>query len=170
MFLFKISANIYILPIWASNVINQIVNKVINASHDITIWIPFLLYLTKKRHIQTQARQDKAWQGMTRPGEARPDEARRGGAQTRRCPLVLKNTVYAGLGTDELIPVKIPYSIKYKFVMIFDQVFTKTIRYFRNLGSHSNSMVFPAVLLNIPTDPTTQRKTISVLNMIQVVC
>ena len=30
---------------------------------------------------------------MARQGQARPDEARRGGAQTRRCPLVLKNTV-----------------------------------------------------------------------------
>ena len=47
----------------------------------------------KKRHIQTQARQNKAWQGMARQGQARPDEARQGGAQTRRCPLVLKNTV-----------------------------------------------------------------------------
>ena len=40
----------------------------------------------KKRHIQTQARQDKAWQGMTRPGEARPDEARRGGARREGVP------------------------------------------------------------------------------------
>ena len=54
---------------------------------------PIFLYLTKKRHFQTQSRQDKAWQGMARQGKARPDEARRGGAQTRWCPLVLKNTV-----------------------------------------------------------------------------
>ena len=44
----------------------------------------FFLYLTKKCHIQTQARQDKAWQGMARQGQVRPDEARRG--KTRRRP------------------------------------------------------------------------------------
>ena len=83
------------LPIWLSTVINQIVNKV--KKNRIKTTPPYeshFLYLTKKRHIQTQARQDKAWQGMTRQGQARPDEARRGGAQTRRCPLVLKNTVH----------------------------------------------------------------------------
>ena len=37
-------------------------------------WL-LLLYLTKKRHIQTQATQDKAWQGMARQGQARQDEA-----------------------------------------------------------------------------------------------
>ena len=93
MFLIKISENIYILPVLASTVTNQISQKTT---------LPYeshFLYLTKKRHIQTQARQDKSWQGMARPGEAWPDEARRGGAQTRRCPLVLKNTVSLALTT-----------------------------------------------------------------------
>ena len=84
MFLFKISENIYILPIWASTVINQIVNEVINALKQHHHINPIFLYLTKKRHIQTQARQDKAWQGMARHGKARPGEARRG--KTRRRP------------------------------------------------------------------------------------
>ena len=47
----------------------------------------------EKASYSNRARQDKAWQGMTRQGQARPDEARRGGAQTRRRPLVLKNNV-----------------------------------------------------------------------------
>ena len=92
-FLSKISESIYILPIWLSTVINQIVNKVYIRIKTTPPYESHFLYLTKKRHIQTQARQDKAWQGMARQGQARPDEARRGGAQTKRCPLVLKNTV-----------------------------------------------------------------------------
>ena len=97
MFLHKISENIYILPIWSLTVINQIVNNVKNRIKTTPPYESHFSYLTKKRHIQTQARQDKAWQGMARQGQARPDEARRGGAQTRRCPLVLKNTVGANL-------------------------------------------------------------------------
>ena len=58
-----------------STVINQIVNKVKNALKQPHLMNPIFLYLTKKRHIQTQARQDKAWQGMARQGQARPDEA-----------------------------------------------------------------------------------------------
>ena len=78
MFSFKVSENIYILPIWESTVNNRILNKVkkneLKQPHHMDI---IFLYLAKKRHIQTQARQDKAWQGMARRGQARPDEAKK---------------------------------------------------------------------------------------------
>ena len=81
-----------------STMINQIVNKVYIRIKTTPPHESHFSYLTKKRHIQTQARQDNAWHGMARQGQARPDEARRGGAQTRRCPLVLKNTVADTIG------------------------------------------------------------------------
>ena len=74
MFLLKIQKNIYFLPIRASAVINQIVNKVRNALKTTPPYESHFLYLMKKRHIQTQARRDKAWQGMARQGQASPDE------------------------------------------------------------------------------------------------
>ena len=90
MFLLKISQNIYILPTWVSTVSNQLVDK---AKKCIKTTPPyefqFFIFHEKASH----SNPGKTIQGMTRHGLARPDEARRGGAQTRRCPLVFKNTV-----------------------------------------------------------------------------
>ena len=41
-------------------------------------------YLTKKRHVQTQARQDKAWQGMAWQGKARGGQTRQDEAAPRQ--------------------------------------------------------------------------------------
>ena len=78
MFLFQISENICILPIWASTVINQIVNKVINAlkqPHHINpifyIWRKSVTFKPR----QDKTRHDKAWQGKARRGQTRQDEA-----------------------------------------------------------------------------------------------
>ena len=74
MFLYKISENIYILPIWASTVINQIVNKLINALKQPHHMNPIFIVDEKASHSK-QPRQDKAWQGKARRGQTRQDEA-----------------------------------------------------------------------------------------------
>ena len=78
MFLFKISENIYILPIWASTVINQIVNKVLNALKQPHHMNP-IFYIWRKsvtfKPRQDKTRHDKAWQGKARRGQTRQDEA-----------------------------------------------------------------------------------------------
>ena len=68
MFLPKISENIYILPILLSTVIYQTVNQV-NICIETTHHMNLIFYIfDEKCQDQTQAKKDKAWQGMARPG------------------------------------------------------------------------------------------------------
>ena len=80
MFLLKIQKNIYIMPIRASTVINQIVNKVRNALKQPHPMNPIFCIWRKS----VTSNPGKTRQGMTRHGKARPGEPRRG--KTRRRP------------------------------------------------------------------------------------
>ena len=81
MCLLKISANIYIVPIWLSTVINQIANKVKNALKQSCHMNPILFNIWQKT---SHSNPGKTRQGMARHGKARPDEVSRG--KTRRRP------------------------------------------------------------------------------------
>ena len=84
--------NMHVLAMLLPVVNNQKVNEINTRIKTGPQYEPFLLYLTKKRHVQTQVSQHKTWQHMTRRAQTSIDEDRQSGAYTR-CPLVLKTTV-----------------------------------------------------------------------------